>query len=143
MSRRPLQQQAPSSRLRRLLWADFTAGATAGAFVLPLSIWLESIHQIPRLFLLFMGTAGFLYAAIALALASRPVPPPHLVTLLGSANLVWAAVCVLSAFILLSSASWLGLAHLVVEAVFVAWLGVNELRLRSGSKVVEVSQGAT
>ena len=143
MSRRPLQQQAPSSRLRRLLWADFTAGATAGAFMLSLSIWLESIYQIPRLFLLFMGTAGFLYAAIALALASRPVPPPHLVALLGSANLVWAAVCVLSAFILLSSASWLGLAHLVVEAVFVSWLGVNELRLRSGSKVVEVSQGAT
>jgi hypothetical protein len=142
MSRRTLQQHAPSSRLRRVLWADFTAGASAGVFVLSLSIWLESIYVIPRLLLLFMGTAGLLYASLALALASRPVPPPPLVALLGSANLVWAALCVLIAFNLLSSASWLGLAHLVVEAVFVSWLGVNELRLRGGSQAIETSQGA-
>lgn len=143
MSRHPLRQQAPSARLRRILWADFTAGTTAGAFVLSLSTWLESIYAIPRLLLLFMGTAGLLYASLAIALASRSVPPPPLVALLGSANLVWAAVCVLIALTLFSSASWLGLAHLVVEAAFVSWLGVTELRLRCGSQGAGASQGAT
>jgi len=110
--------------------------------VLSLSFWLESIYALPRSLLLTMGAAGLLYASLALALASRPAPPPAVVALLGTANLAWAALCVLFAFILLNSASWLGLAHLAVEAAFVSWLGVNELRFRGSNQSVEASQGA-
>lgn len=102
--------------------------------MLSLSIWLEAIYAIPRPLLLAMGAAGLLYASLALALASRPAPPSALVAILGTANLFWAALCVLVAFILHSSASWLGLAHLAVEAAFVSWLGVNELRFRGGTQ---------
>lgn len=123
-------QNTPLSRLRRVLWCDFTAGAVVGTLLLVLSGWLEAIYSMPRLLLVAMGAAGILYASLALSLAVRPAPPQSLVALLGSANLVWAAICLLMALALSHSASWLGLAHLAVEAMFVFWLGFNELRLR-------------
>lgn len=141
MLHRTLQQHAPQSRLRRILWADFTAGSVVGAMLLVLSVWLEAIYSIPRSLLLVMGAAGFLYASFALALAVHPAPPAPRVVLLGSANLVWAALCVLIA--LIGSASWLGLAHLAAEAIFVSWLGINELRHRDGTQAVEAPHGAT
>jgi hypothetical protein len=65
MSPRTSQQRTPASRLRRVLWADFTAGAVVGALLLALSIWLEAIYSIPRSVLLVMGAAGLLYACLA------------------------------------------------------------------------------
>ena len=129
------QKLSPASRLRRVLWADFTAGAVVGALLLVLSIWLESIYSIPRPLLLVMGAAGLAYATLAFAAASRPVPPFALVGVLGSANLVWATLCIVVALGLFGIASPLGLAHLVLEAVFVSWLGINELRLRSSAPI--------
>lgn len=143
MSRRVVRAHAPTLRLKRFLWIDFAAGATVGALVLSLSLWLEAIYAIPRPFILSMGAAGLLYAALALALAWGSAPSPALVAILGTANLLWAALCVLVAWILLSSASWLGLAHLAVEAAFVSWLGVNELRHRGGTDAVAASRGAS
>lgn len=143
MSPRTSQQRTPTSRLRRVLWTDFTAGAVVGASVLALSIWLESIYLIPRSLLLVMGAAGLLYASLALGLASRPIPPLALVGFLGSANLVWATLCVIAALVLFGTASPLGIAHLAVEAVFVSWLGVSELRLRGAIQSVEAAQCAT
>lgn len=134
----------PSSKLRRVLWADFTAGSVGGSLLLVLSSWLQAIYSIPRLLLLVMGAAGLLYAALALAVvAFRPVPPYAGVGLLGSANLVWAALCVVAAMALAGTASPLGLAHLVLEAVFVAWLGINELRLRSTTRPVQARPRAS
>lgn len=134
------QQHTPAKLMRRVLWADFTAGAVVGTLLLALNIWLESIYSIPRSFLLVMGVAGLLYACLALALASRSHPPSALVGVLGSANLVWASLCVVAALVLFGTASPLGLAHLVVEAVFVSWLGVSELRLRRAAQSVETVQ---
>lgn len=131
----------PSSKLRQVLWADFTAGSVGGSLLLVLSSWLQAIYSIPRLLLLVMGVAGLLYAALAFAVvAFRPVPSFARVGWLGSANLVWAALCVVAALVLAGTASPLGLAHLVLEAVFVAWLGINELRLRSTTRPGETGQ---
>jgi hypothetical protein len=143
MAHRTLHKRTSQSQLHRILWADFTAGAVVGAALLVLSVWLEEIYSIPRAILLFMGAAGLLYASFALALAVNPAPPSARVVLLGSANLVWSALCVLIALAMLSTASWLGLAHLAAEAAFVSWLGINELRHRYGGQAVEVTQGAT
>jgi hypothetical protein len=143
MSPRTPQQRTPASRLHRVLWADFTAGAVVGALLLALSTWLEAIYSIPRSVLLVMGAAGLLYACLALALASRPIPPSALVGFLGSANLVWATLCAVAALVLFGTATALGLTHLAVESVFVMWLGVSELRLRSTAQSVEAAQCAT
>jgi hypothetical protein len=143
MLHRNLQKGASQSQLRRILWADFTAGAVVGAILLVLSAWLEAIYSIPRSVLLIMGAAALLYASFALALAVHPAPPPARVALLGSANLVWSALCVILAVAMLSAASWLGLAHLAAEAGFVFWLGINELRYRGGIRAVEVPHSAT
>lgn len=137
------QHGASNIGLRRVLSADFAAGAVVGCALLTLSTWLESVYAIPRMLILVMGSAGLLYASLALSLLFRPVPSPRLVAVLGLANLMWAVFCVVAAILLFRSASWLGLAHLALEAGFVSWLGVTELRLRSGCQAVEAPQGTT
>lgn len=136
------QQLAPASRLRRVLWADFIAGAVVGTLLVVLSIWLESIYAIPRSLLLVMGAAGLLYATLAFSVAFRPSPSFALAGVLGAANLVWATLCVVAALFLFGTASPLGLAHLVLEAAFVSWLGINELRLRRSAQSVEAAECA-
>jgi len=83
-----------------------------------------------------MGAAGLLYAAFAFALVIQPIPIPARVAFLGSANLVWAALCLISACIGFGTASWLGIGHLIAEAGFVFWLGFNELRLRGAHPAI-------
>lgn len=134
MTGREHQHDASIVGLRRVLLADFAAGAIVGGAILALSAWLESVYAIPRVILLIMGAAGLVYASFALSLLFRPVPLPRLVAALGSANLVWAAFCMVAVLILFRSASWFGLAHLVLEAGFVSWLGVTELRLHRGDQ---------
>ena len=143
MSDRNRQHRASNLHLRRVLFADFAAGTVVGCALLTLSTWLETVYAIPRMLLLAMGAAGLIYASLAISLLFRPVPSPRLVAVLGSANLMWAVFCVAAALLLFRSASWLGIAHLALEAGFVSWLGVTELRLRSESLAIEARQGAT
>jgi hypothetical protein len=116
--------------MRNLLWVDCVAGGTVGAAVLMSSGWLSPLYGLPRSLLNFTGLANLLYASYSLALASRNRRPIAAINTLVVANLAWALVCVYLAVRVAQSPTVFGLAHLFVEAVFVAALASLEWRWR-------------
>jgi hypothetical protein len=108
--------------LRNLLWVDCTAAALAGVAMLALGAWLSRWYGLPGELLSFMGAANLLYATFSLSLAVRRRRAMRLIHLLVFANLAWSAVCVGLAVAFSGSATWLGTAHLIGEALFVAGL---------------------
>ena len=115
---------------RRLLWVDCTAGAVVGVAVLLTHGWLSEWFGLPRALLRFTGAANLAYGAYSFSLAVRSERPRALILLLIGANVLWAVLCVRWATVYGESATWLGLAHLLLEALFVGGLGVAEWRCR-------------
>ncbi len=120
-----------SRRHSKLLWIDCIAGAVVGVAVLMLSPWLSRIEALPRGLLLFTGAANLLYACYSLSLAARMRRTLRQIELLVFANGAWAVVCVALALSFASSATWIGIAHLLGEAAFVGALAGAEWRWRN------------
>lgn len=127
----PSLRHPRANRWRNLLWVDCTAGAVVGALVLLLSGWLSGLYGLPRGVFLFTGAANLAYASFSFSLAVRSKRPLPLIVLLVAANLAWAAVMVYLAALFRTTASPLGLAHLIGEALFVGGLGLLEWRWRN------------
>ena len=115
---------------QHLLWIDSGAGLLAGVGVLALSTWLTDLYALPRPLIVGMGVANLAYGTCSGALARRAHRPYALIRLLVAANATWAALCVLAAVRFAGTASGLGLAHLIVEGVFVGGLAALEWRAR-------------
>ena len=113
---------------RSLLWIDCTGALVAGAVVLAASDWLSGLYALPVGVVLGLGTANLAYGGFSFSLARRTVRPRALVRVLAAANVAWAVVCVVSAAVLAGQASPYGLAHLLLESVYVGGLGVLEWR---------------
>lgn len=113
-----------------LLWIDCIAAALGGGAVLLLLPWLGALYGLPPGVLAAIGVANLLYGAYSCSLAVRRHRRRALVTLLVAANGAWALACVGMALHFAGSATWLGLGHLVLEAVFVGGLAVCEWRAR-------------
>ncbi len=96
--------------------------------MLALVPWLSRLYAMPVGFVLAMGLANLAYGAFSLSLARRAIRPRALLVLLASANIAWAGVCFVAAAVLASQASFLGLAHLVLEGIYVGGLGLLEWR---------------
>ena len=107
--------------------------------MLALAGWLSDWYQLPKELLLFMGWVNLAYASYSLSLASRPQRPMILIGLLVVANLAWAVACVRWAVVYAATASWLGLAHLVGEALFVGGLACLEWRWRASLQNASVA----
>ncbi|MEM6327110.1 MAG: hypothetical protein AAF791_08330 [Bacteroidota bacterium] len=116
----------PDGIVRRLLWIDCTAGAVVGVAVLTLSGWLADVYGLPRGLLLVTGVANLAYASYSFSLARRRERPMAGLTLLAAANMAWAVPCLAWAWIYGPDATWLGLGHLLTEAVVVGGLGAVE-----------------
>ena len=115
---------------RRLLWIDCTAAAVAGVIVLLIHGWLSGWYGLPQELLIFIGAANVIYASYSGSLAVRARRPKHLILILVAANLLWSMVFVMIALTYKDTATLLGLAHLLGEALFVGGLAVLEWRWR-------------
>lgn len=123
----------PKGRLtdrRNLLWIDGLAGAIVGVAMLTLGGWLSELYRVPKDLLILMGLVNLAYASYSLSLASRSRRPIPFILLVAAANLIWAVFCFRWAFVFSETASFLGLAHFVVEGLFVAGLACLEWRWR-------------
>lgn len=129
----PTPTRALPSTARRLLWFDCAAAASSGLLVAGLRHWLAALHHLPASLLGFFGGVSLLYAAYSGTLAvssSRGLPlRRRWIDLLIAGNLAWSLVCLGTAVTLWPTASALGRAHLLLEAVFVAALAGLEYKL--------------
>lgn len=115
----------------KLLWIDGTAAALAGSLCLLLSPALAQLHALPQNLLQLVGVVNLLYATYSFSLALRARRSPQLIALLVLANSAWALVCLGMAASFAGTASILGIAHLLGEAVFVAGLAGLEWKWRA------------
>lgn len=123
-----MTRDSQTRRTKSLLWIDCTGGLIVGAFVLAFFPWLSTLYALPVGFVIVMGAANLAYGAYSFSLARRAVRPRALLLLLVTANLAWAVLCAVATAVFASEASALGLAHLVLEGVYVGGLGILEWR---------------
>lgn len=116
--------------LRKLLWIDCLGALFAGFLVLSLASRLAGLYGLPRDFLVCLGLANLAYGTYSLALAARSRRPVPLIAALAAANIAWAPFCFTSAIVLAGTASPYGLAHLILEGIYVGGLGVLEWKRR-------------
>jgi hypothetical protein len=122
-------EPATPPRRASLLHLDSAAALTAAALTGALSPWLASWYSLPSSLLVGTAIANLVYGLYSGWLARRPRPRPlGAIRALALANGAWALVCVLLAVGFWPRASVLGLAHLLLEAVFVGALGLAEWR---------------
>ena len=124
------QKLAKPNSMKHLLWIDCIAGALAGISMLLLADWLAVLYGMPRELLVFIGVANVLYASYSLSLAIRRTRTPRMLNALIVANGVWALVCVGLAVHWAGTATLFGMAHLLVEALFVGRLASLEWKWR-------------
>lgn len=118
--------------LRRLLTVDSAAGLAAGAAMLGFAGTLAGWYAVPPSLVVTVGVVNLTYGSasglLAVAAHRGLGPTRRNVRVLATANLSWAAVCGLLALAYSGSASALGLAAMLGEALFVGSLGVLEAR---------------
>lgn len=116
--------------MSRLLWIDCSAGATVGLVVLLLHGWVAELYGLPLGITLFIGAANLGYGVFSWTLALQRLRSFLQFKVLVGANLLWAALCLLLAIWFWGQASALGMAHLILEFLFVGGLGILEWMYR-------------
>lgn len=111
---------------KSLLWIDGSGGLIVGALVLAVAPWLSALYAVPVGLIHVMGGANLAYGGYSLSLARRAVRPRALLLFLVAANLAWAVICAVATAWLAQEASAFGLAHLMLEGVYVGCLGLLE-----------------
>lgn len=124
-------ERVPVRLARSLLWIDCTGALVVGALVLALAAWLGRLYALPVGVIIVMGTANLAFGSFSLSLARRAVRPRQLLLLLVAANITWAVLCATAAVVVAPQASRLGLAHLLLESLYVGGLGALEWRHRT------------
>jgi protein-S-isoprenylcysteine O-methyltransferase Ste14 len=115
----------------RILWVDALGALGAGTLVLLLDHQLAAWYRMPLTVVTGLALANVGYGSMSFALALVPRwRRPAAVWLLIVANWGWLAVCLLLLGRHGGAASGLGVAHLLVEGVYVAALGTVEWRVR-------------
>ncbi len=128
---------------KSLLWIDCSGGLIVGALVLAFSPWLSTLYALPVGFVIVMGAANLAYGGYSFSLARRAVRPRALLLLLVAANITWAVLCVLATALLAQEASPFGLAHLVLEGVYVGCLGLLEWKYLDALQRMNVTHEPT
>jgi len=112
--------------VKSLLWIDCSGGLIVGALVLAFFPWLSALYALPVGFVIVLGAANLAYGGCSFSLARRAVRPRALIRLLVAANIAWAVLCAVATALLAAEASAFGVAHLVLEGVYVGCLGLLE-----------------
>jgi hypothetical protein len=116
---------------KRILRIDGCAGLIAGLVVWTLSDTLVALYQIPAWLLSINIIANIVYGMAGSLLASWPQRSIQAIMSLSIANLLWAVMCLITAVLLIPTASLFGVGHFVIEGLFVGTLGVLEWRWRN------------
>lgn len=115
---------------KRILWVDGLAGLFVGVCTLGLNGWLSAFYGLPQSLVLFIGGANLAYGTYSTSLALRAIRPPKLIILLVVLNFCWTVVCISMVILYGPRATFFGLAHIVLEGLFVTGLAWIEWRWR-------------
>lgn len=114
----------------RLLWADSIAGLSVGILVLALAGWLSELYGLPERLVVFVGCANVVFGSYSGSLAVRARRTRKWILFLVMANASWALFCIALSIQFADSARLLGVAALMLEALFVGILAGLEWRFR-------------
>jgi hypothetical protein len=121
-------------RLRSLLWFDCTAASVVGVTMLAVSGLIAPLFGMPRAVLVATALANLAYGGFSYSLARLPEAPCRRVRALVVANFAWTVVCVGLAATFARPGSWLGVAYVLAEGVFVGGLAAMEARARGSRR---------
>lgn len=113
---------------RKVLWVDCTPGAVVGMIVLLFGGKLSEWFGLPRRLVFSMGVTNLMCACYSFSLVTRRERPKALIRLLAVANLAWSLLLLYWIIYFAGTATPLGAAYLVLEALFVGSLTVLEWR---------------
>ncbi|MBQ4834877.1 hypothetical protein [Pseudoalteromonas luteoviolacea] len=113
-----------------VLHLDGSAGLTVGLLLFLLQDWVASLYRLPDSTVLFLATANVCYGVYALTLAFSNRRNSASISLLVTANIIWAVVCVAIIFHYFQTASLIGLAFICMEGIFVIVLAYFEWKNR-------------
>ena len=116
---------------KNLLWIDSTAGLVVGVFVLSLFPFLGPLYGMSTEMVVGMGVANFAYGCYSFTLARSPVRSRARIIALVVANGMWSILCIVTALLMHSQLSILGIGQLLLEAAFVGTLAVLEWKHRA------------
>ena len=123
-----MKKQKTSSR-DAFLWADCVGGLLVGFFVLLFAGTLSHWEGLPDGIILFSAAANLLYGSYSLFVTTRRRRPRYLVAILSVANMCWMIPCVTIVVFYWNQITPTGIAHMMVEGVYVASLGFLEWRM--------------
>ena len=121
----------------RVLWVDCGAGLLVGVVVFWFGGWFGGFYGLPVGFVRFIAGVNVAYGLFSLWLVRLRVRSLFLIGFLVMANVVWAVLCARWVFVWWGKASVFGLAHFVLEGLFVAGLAFFEWRWREVLRVAE------
>ncbi|ESP94655.1 hypothetical protein [Pseudoalteromonas luteoviolacea] len=113
-----------------VLHLDGSAGLTMGMLLFLLQDWVASLYRLPDPTVHFLATANVCYGVYALTLAFSNRRNSASISLLVTANIIWAVVCVAIVLHYFQTASLIGLAFICMEGIFVIVLAFFEWKSR-------------
>jgi hypothetical protein len=113
-----------------VLHFDGSAGLTMGMLLLVFVQAFSEIYSMPKNVILFLASANIFYGIYALLLAIRRERSTASVVTLSFANGFWAFVCLTLITLHFHIASFVGIAFLIGELLFVAFLATYEWKNR-------------
>ena len=114
-----------------LLRIDSLSGLIVGVAELVLSSWLHIWYRLPLGFIYLMVAANLAYGTYSFFLHRQQKRPLNLIILLVAANFTWGVLCVRWVYAFSGTASFFGLAHLLLTALYVLGLAILEWRYRA------------
>lgn len=123
----------------QLLWIDCTAGAIVGLLILLLLNFFSELYALPVAFTAFIGAVNFGYSIFSFSLARQRRRTLLKLKVLVVANLLWALLCLFYVYLFWAEASIFGIAHLVLEFIFVGGIGIAEWRSRGSLNLAIIS----
>ncbi|MEL7059302.1 MAG: hypothetical protein AAGN46_04655 [Acidobacteriota bacterium] len=115
---------------RDLLWIDGIGGLAVGLAMLLALPWLPQLFRLPPDLVRFIAIANLVYGVFSTTLARRARRPRAAVLFLIAANVLWGLACLRWAVLFFGTASFLGIAHMIAEGIYVGGLGLLEWRWR-------------
>lgn len=112
--------------LKNILWIDCLGALLAGVLMLGLASWLSGLYLLSHAFVVGLAVVNLVYGSFSLSLARKTQRPLALISTLAAGNVAWGGICFAAAAFLAGQASAFGLAHLILEGLYVGGLGLLE-----------------
>ncbi len=115
---------------RKLLWLDCLGALLGGIVMITLSDWLAPLYGMSLELYWILVAGEFCYGLFSLTLALRSRKPRLQLSILIFANAFWGNACLAAAGFFVRELTFFGIAHLILEGVYLAWLAGMEWKHR-------------